>query len=390
MSKKRPFDAFRDPKRRPRAIIWSGVAVFAIAAFAVAAIAITSSYTFCSQVCHRIQDDTIAAYDAGPHANISCVACHIPSAADPVTFLYHKVKAGVVGGYQQVTNTFVLPLNPTSAVAAEMPSTQCTQCHTRTREATPRKGLIINHKVHADEGINCTICHNRIAHPELTKLTLKGNDYHDDWLSMDGCFRCHSLDTTSKAPGRCNACHEPEFKLVPPSHETTSWYNSFGNSKGHAEAAMKVEERVAAAEKAQGEKTANESGEKKEELKPLDEVNTCLTCHKEEFCSACHGIQMPHPEAFAKDHAKQAAAAPATCGKCHARTAAEAKSLGYCNACHHPDSTPGVPWITQHENSVKTGTANKCYTCHKEEQCSKCHVRGAITGRANLKTEFGL
>jgi nitrate/TMAO reductase-like tetraheme cytochrome c subunit len=391
MAKKRRLDAFRDPKRRPRAIIWTGVSVMLLGAFLIAAIAVTSSREFCAGVCHRIQDDTIAAYNDSPHANISCVACHIPVAADPVTFMYHKAKAGIIGGYQQITNTFVLPLNPESAVAAEMGSTQCIQCHTRTREATPKRGLIINHAKHADEKINCTVCHNRIAHPERATLTLANNERHDDWLSMDGCFRCHSLAAGSKAPGRCAACHEADFKLTPPSHEATNWYNSFGNSKGHSAAAVAVEERVAAAEKAQGEKKAKEpaEGEAKEEVKPIEEVNTCMTCHKEEFCTACHGMQMPHPEPFKKEHAKQAAAAPAACAKCHARTPAEAKSLGYCNACHHPDSKPGQPWITQHETSVKANDADKCYTCHKEEQCSNCHVRGLDAGRANLKTTFG-
>jgi len=392
MPKKRPLDAFRDPKRRPRAIIWTGISVMLLGAFLIAAIAVTSSREFCAGVCHRIQDDTIAAYNDSPHANMSCVACHIPVAADPVTFMYHKAKAGIEGGYQQITNTFVLPLNPESAVAAEMTSAQCTQCHTTTRDVTPRKGLIINHDVHIKDKITCTTCHNRVAHPERAVLTLKDNEHHDNWLSMDGCFRCHSLNTGSKAPGRCTACHEPDFKLVPPSHEATNWYTSFGNSKGHAAAAIAVEERVAAAEKAQGEKSTAEKGkaEGKEELKPIDEVNTCMTCHKEAFCTSCHGTQMPHPASFKKDHAKQAAAAPATCGKCHARSAAEAAAQGYCNACHHPDSTPGQPWLAQHETSVKTKDAAKCYTCHKEEQCSNCHVRGVEAGRANLKKAFGL
>jgi nitrate/TMAO reductase-like tetraheme cytochrome c subunit len=392
MPKKRLFAAFRDPLRRPRAIIWTGTALMGLIAFIMVAIPAASTFTFCAHACHCIQDDTIAAYADSPHANVSCVACHIPSKAGPATLLYLKAKDGIIGGYQRVTNTYELPINPDSALAAEMPSTQCTQCHTKTREATPRDGLIINHAVHAEENINCTTCHNRVAHPERGTLVLATNEHHDDWLSMDGCFRCHSLEAKSKAPGRCNACHAADFKLVPSSHETTSWYNAFGNSTGHAAAAHEVEKRVAAAEKAQGEKSTVEKGkaEGKEELKPLAEVNTCQTCHRPEFCSGCHGTSMPHSAAFKKDHSKQAAAAPASCGKCHARNAAEAKSLGYCNACHHPKNTPGASWTEEHKTVVKTADAKQCFTCHEEQQCSYCHVRGSEAGRLNLKTEFSL
>jgi hypothetical protein len=390
MPKRRPFDAFRDPAKRPRAIIWTGLAFMSIIAIALVAIPVTSSYTFCAHVCHCIQDDTLAAYNDSPHAKVSCVACHIPSQADPVTFMYHKIKAGVEGGYQRVTRTFDLPINPESAVAAEMKSTQCTQCHTSTREVTPREGLIIDHKIHADNKVTCTTCHNRVAHPEREQLTLQGNEHHVDWLSMDGCFRCHGLESGAKAPGKCTACHPADFKLVPPSHETTSWYNSYGVSKGHAAAALEVEARVAEAEKAQGEKSAAETGsaEAKEELKPLDEVNTCLTCHKADFCTGCHGMELPHSAEFKKDHAKEAAANSAACGKCHARSAAEAKSLGYCDACHHPKSSPGGSWIEEHKTVVSSEDAKQCFNCHKEQQCSYCHVRGTAAGRANLKQDF--
>ncbi len=393
MPKKRRFSlsAFRDPVRRPRAIIWTGIGLMGLIAFILVAIPVTSSYTFCAHVCHCIQDDALAAYADSPHAKVSCVACHIPSQADPVTFMYHKIKAGVEGGYQRVTNTFVLPINPESAVAAEMPAGQCTQCHTSTREATPRRGLIINHAVHAEENVACTSCHNRVAHPERAQLTLAKNEHHEDWLSMDGCFRCHSLEAKAKAPGRCNACHEADFKLVPPSHETTSWYNAFGESKGHAAAAHEVEKRVAAAEKAEGEKKPAEKaeGEEKEELMPMAEVDTCKTCHKSDFCSGCHGTEMPHSAEFKKDHSKQAKAAPASCGKCHARSAAEAKSLGYCDACHHPKSTPGASWTEEHKTVVKASDAKECFTCHEEQQCSYCHVRGSKAGRLNLKNVLG-
>lgn len=85
MPKRRLFGAFRDPRRRPRAIIWLGIAMMGVIAFAVVAIPVASTFTFCAHACHCIQDDTIAAYADSPHANVSCVSCHVPSKADPAT-----------------------------------------------------------------------------------------------------------------------------------------------------------------------------------------------------------------------------------------------------------------------------------------------------------------
>ena len=66
-----------------------------------------------------------------------------------------------------------------------MATKQCTQCHSDNRVVTPSPGIIIDHEVHAEKNVNCTICHNRIAHDENFELTLtdpqtgKPNNQHD-------------------------------------------------------------------------------------------------------------------------------------------------------------------------------------------------------------------
>ena len=123
----------------------------------------TSTYWFCANGCHKVQDDTIAAYQASTHNKVSCMACHMPVGADPVTFILHKAEAlGEL--YMTVTNNYELPLNGQSMVSLEMPSKQCTQCHTTNREITPTSGIIIDHKVHAEQDVQCPECHNRVAH----------------------------------------------------------------------------------------------------------------------------------------------------------------------------------------------------------------------------------
>jgi nitrate/TMAO reductase-like tetraheme cytochrome c subunit len=290
------LSGFKDPITRPRFIAWTFVVVFALAAFVVVMIGATSTYWFCSGVCHKVQDDTINAYQASTHNKISCMACHEPVNADTLTFLLAKVKSGLEV-IPTVGNTFTLPLNAGSALALkggkEMGSQQCEQCHSPNRIVTPETGLKANHKVHADAGIWCTVCHNRVAHndtaapPKLTAPNGAPNTAHQNFMQMDYCYRCHDLEGKVKmtgtgakaAPGTCITCHPAGFDLIPATHKAADW-----SIKGHGEAAKEI---------------LKEMGVREAEAKNLEEegitpylaalVNTCFTCHVEsKFCTPCH------------------------------------------------------------------------------------------------------
>ena len=338
------LSAFTDPARRPRAIIWSAVVVLALAAFLIVALGVTSTYWFCANGCHKVQDDTIIAYNASSHNKISCMACHMPVNANPITFLLHKAEAlGEL--YQTVTNTFELPLNPVSEVAETMKPTQCTQCHGTNRKITPTSGIIINHEIHTKNDVTCTMCHNRVAHPEDFKLTLAGNRKHEDFMKMEGCFRCHGLEKGSKAPGECSKCHPKGFRLKPENHLEPGFYEKGGDSKGHA--ALKK-----------------------------SQPDYCKMCHIEsEFCTGCHKLPMPHPADFQKTHGELGKKEPAVCANCHAkRGASTASATEFCNACHHKQGDPTKPWIPQHFIVVRQTGAQACFECHNPTFCAECHV----------------
>jgi nitrate/TMAO reductase-like tetraheme cytochrome c subunit len=292
---KKSLNGFKDPVRRPRFIVWTFTILFALAAFVIVMLGATSTRWFCADVCHKVQDDTIRAYEASSHSEISCMACHEPVNTDTITFLFAKVKAGLEV-IPTVGNTFTLPLNKGSALALnekEMGSKQCTQCHSSNRVVTPSAGLIINHKVHAAAGIWCTVCHNRVAHdetaapPKLTDPSGNKNTAHEDFMTMDACFRCHDLEGKVKmtgvgakaAPGTCSTCHPAGFDLVPSTHDAAGWATT-----GHGAAARTVDE---------------EYGTALAEAKDLQSegitaylttpVKSCETCHVEStFCTPCH------------------------------------------------------------------------------------------------------
>jgi Cytochrome c7 and related cytochrome c len=364
-----PLKGLQDPVRRPRYIIWTGVTVLFLIAFVLLALGVTSSRWFCAEGCHKVQDDTIIAYSHSSHSHISCLACHMPVNANPVTFMLHKVKAlGEL--WLTVSNRYELPLNAESELSQtspEMGSEQCTQCHDLThRKITPSNGIIINHAIHAQKGIRCTVCHNRVAHNEDFTLTLAGNRKHPDFMKMTGCFRCHGVGAGAKAPGSCSVCHTPGFRLKPATHDSPTFA-----TKDHGTLAAEETSEAAAEAKLTGEEAAKLS---------------CYMCHdQKKFCDSCHGIQMPHPANWvpsatggkqANPHAIAGNADPQLCAKCHK---ASPTGMTACEQCHHPWGSPAKTWVGQHPQIARARGVASCYQpngCHVQTFCSTCHVTG--------------
>ena len=394
---------FTDPVRRPRYIIWTGVAVLVFAAFMVTVLGVTSTRWFCSEGCHKVQDDTITAYQHSTHAEISCMACHMPLNANPVIFLMHKAEAlGELA--QTVTNNYELPLNKEDEVALTMSSAQCNQCHAiQNRKVSPSVGVKINHQAHLDKGVTCTICHNRVAHNEDFALQLKNpktgqlSTKHADFSQMTACFRCHGLEAGSPAPGTCAACHTPGFELKPPSHLAADFF-----PKKHAELAKEAVTEVADTLKETGDasvtparksewKNVDKSSKETlgQKLIPVGEVFYCGTCHQTKFCNDCHGTPMPHADEFKKPkalndplgHPAISAQIPDKCVTCHTK-----EDPNFCNKCHHGTELASYtftsePWITQHPKAVAKGGTNgvkQCMTCHAANFCADCHTRNRV------------
>ena len=352
---------FTVPAKRLRLVIWVGVLVIAVLGVMVVALGVTSSYWFCANGCHKVQDDTIIAYNRTAHSKISCMACHMPVNATAVTFMLHKVTAlGEL--FLTITDLFELPLNPEDEVAHEMPEEQCTQCHSDTRPITPTPGIEIDHEAHSSRGIVCTICHNRTAHIEDFKLVLATDRKHEYWMTMEACFRCHNLDPKVKAkvkglerlsaPGKCSTCHPPEFPLEPDNHKVGADFQ-----KTHPV------------------------------LVKLKGKAYCLMCHNEKtFCIKCHGLPMPHPSDFKTLHGQLLKGVTVTqdvfranvCQRCHGA------GVGACSNCHHkyPGYDPAVPWIKQHPLGAASLGPRACFKCHPVEFCPLCHV---AIGKARLK-----
>ena len=399
---------FKDPVRRPRYIIWALVAVLMIAGVMIPVLGVTSTRWFCAEACHKVQDDTITAYEHSSHSKISCMACHMPVNANPVVFLLHKAEA--LGELAlTVSNNYELPLNGESEIALTMKETQCTQCHSlATRDVTPSPGIKINHETHTDKAVTCTLCHNRIAHREDFTLTLtdpesgEPNKKHADFMSMTACFRCHGLEKEAPAPGTCLACHTADFELKPPSHLES------GFVKKHGEVALEVQKEVAEALKESGREPVtgetkaefeswNEESEETlgEMLPPVGAINECSTCHRDSFCTDCHGTPMPHSAEFVepkdvkdvKGHPAQSKVLTKKCVMCHGDNA----KTHFCDKCHHGEQVDyeyvvSKPWATQHPAAVaKSGVKSCTAKCHTAKFCVDCHKGKNVVPASHAK-----
>jgi hypothetical protein len=304
-----PLRAFTDPARRPRAIIWTGVALVLAFGLYGSSMVVTSTAWFCNDVCHNVHADNKRTFYAGAHSEISCIACHYPVSLDPARFALDRVDK-LLDVYPTISGTFKMPLNEYSRMGLEMPSEQCTQCHGSNRVITPTRGLKIDHAAHSAKEINCTICHNRVAHPEVYAYTLPGNKHHEDFMTMRACFRCHSLDGTPRngftAPGACPVCHTPSFKLEPASHTATgtAWVGVAGGAMSAHATAAQADSKATAAAKAAWDpiekafvdeepriimRLIDVDTEKPLELPPVATISECGTCHiAATFCGPCH------------------------------------------------------------------------------------------------------
>ena len=306
-----PLTAFTDPVRRPRALMWSAAIIVAFAGFYAGAQMFTSGTWFCEVPCHSVHADNTAAYNTSSHSQISCITCHYPVQQNPISFALDRVDK-LIDIPPTIADSWEKPLNEFSHLAAVTPDAQCTQCHNiQNGPLRNSAGILMDkaaHEKHTKQGINCTTCHNRVAHLETVPTIVPGNKKHEDFMTMTACFRCHSLTTAAAgeivAPGRCSLCHPVGFKLRPASHDATGWAGM-----GHGKEADRIATETATVRE-EWKKAEPKFLEKsprilaqiagvhdplivKPPLPPAGTIYECSTCHTKQFCEDCHKAVKP-------------------------------------------------------------------------------------------------
>ncbi len=216
----------------------------------------------------------------------------------------------------------------------------CTECHGDLDKVFKEGGaptLLYTHEEHFAQGVSdCSVCHPPNTHEAdtINKPT------------MSRCFTCHGVTKMAIASGTCNSCHPPGLREKPPTHLAAGWLR-----ERHGEEAK------------------------------VDQFQ-CLTCHKQSFCSSCHGVDMPHAEGWGEaPHTQAFFDDPKACQLCHPRAPQTADS---CDTCHHPQVPKDTAWRTYHPNVVKDEGAYTCFQCHDPATCATCHVEGKENFEADM------
>ena len=124
-----PVYDFRLPRVRRAALLFTAAAALSVAIALVAgygSLHWMESPTFCGQACHTPMQPQFTAWQAGPHARISCVSCHVGEGA------HGFVQAKLAGTRQLahvITGTFPRPVPPGAQVPFGGHELTCGRCH---------------------------------------------------------------------------------------------------------------------------------------------------------------------------------------------------------------------------------------------------------------------
>lgn len=313
-------------ERRRRAAVVVVTVVLLLAA-AVVFDAVTASPRFCGS-CHSMEARE-ASWSVSPHVVVSCVTCHEeprPWYAKPVT-LYERGALLARDVRWELGGRSRTATGGAGAPSHEVEDVVCLQCHDSNRRATSGFRIRIEHAEHAERNGSCLSCHIDTAHPHGVSVPIS---------LMERCFNCHGTAEQPKASAECGVCHPSGYEVLPQSHKDAVWQERHGAIA-------------------------------------LAEPQQCDMCHTKESCTDCHGLEMPHPDTWArgqKGHASIAQRERATCARCHT------EKPDLCSMCHHKSYDPSKgDWIKQHFIEVRRKGTTYCFECHSPVYCVQCHVR---------------
>ncbi len=212
------------------------------------------------------------------------------------------LKSSAIDKTERVVNRWVAPLfseplppEPTGEFAA------CITCHEDYSRKGRFGGVVLNHRSHAERGLQCGTCHTDTAHPQPLPP------------AEDTCAECHE-ETTSE----CQLCHLPG---------SLSHFSLMGLPEGFADCnTCHLPGSLAGESDASGHHLASDLA--------FDgsDVGDCTTCHSPANCATCHSSD--HPDGWVQSHGEQAFQGSTACNQCH--------TSNYCLKCHA--STPTNPF----------------------------------------------
>lgn len=336
--------------------------------------------------CHENAPSSVSASDSLSPVEDSCSSCHKIDRDNPLKAAKPPARCDSCHLYE--------PARPGSSTSPDevRASRGGINWNEPLRIDIPTPNLKFNHKVHVERDIKCERCHGRLRDVELaTRLDLP---------SMPMCLECHNnlsiarpaSSKSTRAPVRCATCHIAQADSTLQTQFASGRMAPSGTLKGDAHT-LDFATRHAQVGR--------------------DEAAYCESCHRKDFCLACHnGVVKPlafHGNDYLQIHAIEARKASLNCDSCHRRQT-------FCLGCHEraglvvPDpGTTGAPTYlhnarpsplrfhpqrlingvdafvypprtADHHSWQAERNLKACASCHREESCIVCHAT------ANVKT----
>lgn len=274
-----------------------------------AALGLGSSSDAACQGCHSVQAHpaeagVAEAGAANPHESLGCVDCHEPASR------VGRYGTSTLGRSAHLLYGFGLLRADEYGAASRR---ACLNCHSAIATQTVKNsatGVAMSHKEPLEAGARCVDCHG-----------LRQGMIQAGPSGMTRCVRCHN---GKDAPSECESCHFKDISFAasaPQSIETT---------QGRA----------------------------------IIETPDCGGCHEQaSSCDPCHGIRLPHSQAFRRGgHARQAVESywygdGKGCVKCHTETRRP------CGTCHQGSFwSHSKSWAVAHQSADPN--TNGCDSCH--------------------------
>jgi len=310
-----------DPELRAGIVRWAAwVGVLLVLALIIPPALFTVAPIGCVQ-CHA-DDLAVEEPVSTAHATTDCVACHVGAAtSDRLRFGYYQAFGMVV------------PLVPTrDSSVSVVADSACVSCHDTFSPVTESRGLRVNH-ASCSEGSACVACHSTVAHGEALSWPTA--------YTMEMCLSCHG---TREVARDCDLCHTGKVERVVPASGTfpvthgPNWRQTHG----------------------------------------MGDMATCAACHTtDDFCTACHGVGVPHTPRFLTLHPASALSEDSRCLSCHEQA--------FCDGCHVYEMPHPAKFTPEHSSIVARDGEVQCRMCHDSVDCVNCHDMhvhpgGAISG----------
>ncbi len=249
------------------------------------------------------------------HGSVTCIRCHATSGFLGIVRDGVRLQAMTVGS--------VFGALPHGSAVADG---ACRSCHRNELGITID---VLGVRVRHEEvlGRNCAACHGGSGH------NIAGHLYRAP--SMDACVACHPTNATDVAT--CDFCHTGR---------------STGKSKG------------ASAWKAT-------HGPGWEKTHGSGDLTTCVQCHAPSKCSGCHGVGLPHPASWMRQHGVTTfRTGVEVCHRCH--------GAEWCTDCHGGVEMPHpVAFLPTHGKEAGRIGPAACLHCHVSQSCDACHYQSA-------------